>query len=227
VFAESQGYETGRWQEVAGQDCIRIVVDALRSSVVHNQMITQDDIKKKKNTSSDLQHTQASTMLLAKLCQNAFSASQVVAAGGTLVFLQVLSTLPLLLLLEADFMDLTCPQIVIPVCEALRNTVSIDGQHHHGIVLPVILEIIQNTPVYCSSGLGLGLLVGLEKSSLDRGSPLVCVVRDTTRVCLDIVGWAPRVLKDAKVFLAHFYIVTTVTKTDTDTISRFLVLNAS
>jgi len=56
---------------------------------------------------------------------------------------------------------------------------------------------------------------------------LVCVVRDKARVCLDIVGWAPRVLKETKVFLAHFYTVTNVTKTDTDTFSQFLVLNAS
>jgi len=55
---------------------------------------------------------------------------------------------------------------------------------------------------------------------------LVCVVRDKTRICLDIVGWAPRVLKEAKVFLAYFYTVKTVTKTDTDTFSRFLVHNA-
>jgi len=34
---------------------------------------------------------------------------------------------------------------------------------------------------YSSSGVGLGLLVRLEKSLLDRGSPLVCVVRDKTR----------------------------------------------
>jgi len=143
VFAESQGYETGRWQEVAGQGCIQLVVDALRSSVVHMQMITQNDII----PSSDLGHTHASTKLLAKLCQNAFNAGQVVAAGSTIVFLQVLSALRLLnTQLQVDFMDLTSPQLVICVCEALRNTVSIDGQQHHGIVLPVILEIIQTTP---------------------------------------------------------------------------------
>ena len=56
---------------------------------------------------------------------------------------------------------------------------------------------------------------------------MVCVVRDKTRVCLDIVGWAPCVRKEAKMFLAHFYTLTTVTKTDTDTFSWFLVLNAS
>jgi len=71
-------------------------------------------------------------------------------------------------------------------------------------------------PVYCSSGVGLRLLVKLEKSLLDRGSPLLCVVRDKTRVGLDIVG-------EAKVFMAHF--VTIVTKPDTDTFSLFLVLN--
>jgi len=40
------------------------------------------------------------------------------------------------------------------------------------------------------------------------------------------VGWTPRasVLKEAQVFLAHFYTLTAVTKTDTDTFSRFLVL---
>ena len=81
--------------------------------------------------------------------------------------------------------------------------------------------------MYYSSGVGLGLLVKFEKSLLDRGSPWVCVVRDKTRVGLDIVGWDPRVLKETTVFLAHFYNVTTVTKTDTDTFSRFLVLNAS
>ena len=61
-----------------------------------------------------------------------------------------------------------------------------------------------------------------EKSLLGRGSPFVCMVRDMTRVCFDIVGLAPRVLKETKVFLAHFYIVTTVTKP----VSRFMVLNA-
>jgi len=45
-----------------------------------------------------------------------------------------------------------------------------------------------------------------------RGSPLVCVVRNKTRVCLDIVGWTLRVLKEVQVFLAHFYTMTTVTK---------------
>jgi len=45
--------------------------------------------------------------------------------------------------------------------------------------------------VYCSSGVELGLLVRLEKSLLERGSPLKCVVRDKTHVCWDIVGWAP------------------------------------
>jgi len=60
-----------------------------------------------------------------------------------------------------------------------------------------------------------------------RGSPLVCVVRDKNRVCLDIVGCIPRVLEEAQVILAHFYTVTTVTKTDTDTFSWFLVLHAS
>jgi len=39
-----------------------------------------------------------------------------------------------------------------------------------------------------------------------------------------MVGWTPRVLKQARVFLSHFYSITTVTKTDTDTFSRFLVL---
>ena len=142
VFAEFEGFENGRWQEVAGQDCIRIVVDALRSSVVHMRMITQNNII----PASDLQHTHASTMLLAKLCQNAFNAGQVVAVGSTIVFLQVLSALRLLnTQLQVDFMDLTCPQIVICVCEALRNTVSIDGQQHHDIVLPVIRGIIRNT----------------------------------------------------------------------------------
>ena len=77
---------------------------------------------------------------------------------------------------------------------------------------------------YCSSGVGLGLLVRFQKSLLDRGSPLVCVVPDKTRVFWDIVGWAPG---EGKVFLARFYTVTTVTKTDTDTFSRFLVLNTS
>jgi len=73
-----------------------------------------------------------------------------------------------------------------------------------------------------------GLLVRFEKSLLDRGSPLICVVRDTTRVCWDIVGlWVTLVLKEDKVFLAHFYNVTTVTKTDTATFSRFMVLDAS
>jgi len=68
----------------------------------------------------------------------------------------------------------------------------------------------------------------MEKSLLNyRGSPLVCVIQDKTRVCVDIVVWTPRVLKQARVFLAHFYNVTTVTKTDTDTFSRSLVLNAS
>jgi len=40
------------------------------------------------------------------------------------------------------------------------------------------------------------------------------------------MGWTPRanVLKEAQVFLAHFYTVTTVTKTDTNTFSWFLVL---
>jgi len=142
VFAEFKGFEDGRWQEVAGQDCIRIVVDALRSSVVHMRMITQDNII----PSSDLKHTHASTMLLAKLCQNAFNAGQVVAAGSTIVFLQVLAALRLLnTQLQVDFMDLTCPQIVICVCEALRNTVSIDGQQHHDIVLDAIRGIIRNT----------------------------------------------------------------------------------
>ena len=59
-----------------------------------------------------------------------------------------------------------------------------------------------------------------------RGSPLECVVRDKTRVCLDIVGWTPRVLKEAQV-LAQIYTVTTVTKTNTETFSWFLVLDAS
>jgi len=59
-----------------------------------------------------------------------------------------------------------------------------------------------------------------------RGSPLVCVVRNKTRVCLDIVGWTLRVLKEVQVFLAHFYTMTTVTKTNTDTFSWFLVLNS-
>ena len=55
------------------------------------------------------------------------------------------------------------------------------------------------------------------------------MVRDKTRVCLDIVWWTPRtsVLKDAQVFLAHFYTFTTVTKTDAYTFFRFLELNTS
>ena len=73
-------------------------------------------------------------------------------------------------------------------------------------------------------GVGLRLLVTLEKSILERGSPLVCVVPDKTRVCWDIVGWAPG---EGKVFLARFYTMKTVTKTDTDTFSRFLVLDTS
>jgi len=38
--------------------------------------------------------------------------------------------------------------------------------------------------------------------------------------------WVPRVLKEIKLFLAHFYTVTTVTKPDsmTDTFFQFLVL---
>jgi len=48
-------------------------------------------------------------------------------------------------------------------------------------------------------------VVRFEKLLLDRGSPLICVVQDKARVCLDIVGWSLRVLKEAKVFLAHFY----------------------
>ena len=75
-------------------------------------------------------------------------------------------------------------------------------------------------PVYCSSGVGLRLLVKLEKSLLDRGSPLLCVVRDKTRVGLDIVG-------EAKAFMAHFCTVITVTKPDTNTFFLFLVINVS
>jgi len=42
--------------------------------------------------------------------------------------------------------------------------------------------------------------------------------------------WDGHLLKEAKVYLAHFYTVTTVTKPDrrgTDTFSRFWVLKAS
>jgi len=38
--------------------------------------------------------------------------------------------------------------------------------------------------------------------------------------------WDGPLLKEAKVFLAHLYTVTPVTKTNTDTFSRFLVLDA-
>jgi len=74
-----------------------------------------------------------------------------------------------------------------------------------------------------SSGVGIRLLVRLEKSLLDRGSPFsgMCGPRQ------DLFLLGLRVLKEAKVFLAHFYIVTTVTKTNTDTFSQFLVLNTS
>jgi len=73
------------------------------------------------------------------------------------------------------------------------------------------------------------LVVLIDETRADESMRTYCVVRDKTRVCLDIVGWTPRasVLKEAQVFLAHFYTVTTVTKTDTNTFSRFLVLNAS
>jgi len=77
---------------------------------------------------------------------------------------------------------------------------------------------------YCSSGVGLGLLVRFEKLFFERGSQLVCVVRDKTRICWEIVGWAPT---QGSQNVAHFYTVTTVTKTHTDAFSRFLVLNAS
>jgi len=70
---------------------------------------------------------------------------------------------------------------------------------------------------------GLRLLVRLENSLLTEG-PHWYVWSETI---LFKVGWTPRVLrlKEAQVFLAHFYTVTTVTKTDTETFSRFLVLN--
>jgi len=74
--------------------------------------------------------------------------------------------------------------------------------------------------VYCNSGVGLGLLVRLEKSLLDRESSLLRVVCDKTRVGLDIVG-------EAKVFMAHFCTVITVTKPDTNTFFLFLVINVS
>jgi len=37
------------------------------------------------------------------------------------------------------------------------------------------------------------------------------------------VGWVPRVLKEVKVILAHFYTLATVTKTNTDTFSQCFV----
>jgi len=38
-----------------------------------------------------------------------------------------------------------------------------------------------------------------------------------------VPSFVPRILKEDKVFLAHFYTVTTVTKPDTDTFAQFLV----
>ena len=51
------------------------------------------------------------------------------------------------------------------------------------------------------------------------------MIQDKTRVCLDIVRWTPHVLKQARVFLEHFYTMTTVTETDIDTFSWLLVLS--
>jgi len=85
------------------------------------------------------------------------------------------------------------------------------------------ITVAWSSQVYCSSGVRLGLLIRLATSLLDRGSPLVRVVRDKTRVCLDIVGWAPRVLKVFGVFLQcdNCY------KNWNWHHSRFLVLNSS
>ena len=69
-------------------------------------------------------------------------------------------------------------------------------------------------------------MTGVKDGTVFNYRGIVCVIQDKTRVCLDIVGWNPRVLKKARVFLAHFHCDNCVTKTDTDTFSQFLVLNA-
>ena len=81
--------------------------------------------------------------------------------------------------------------------------------------------------VYYSSGVGLRLLVRLAKSSITKG-PHRYVWSETRHVSVWTWWGGPR--KDSskpRCFWRIFTLSTTVTKTDTDTLSRFLVLNAS
>jgi len=98
----------------------------------------------------NLRYARASVQMLAKLCQNAHNAEQFVAANGTLVFMQVLLALRQLQThfspTRIDFMDLTCPDIVIPVFATLVNTLPMDGREQRRTVLPVVESIVQETP---------------------------------------------------------------------------------
>jgi len=144
IFVESEGNETGRWQQVAGHDCIQKVVDGLMRSTVLMHDRIQDDVM------PNLRYARASVQMLAKLCQNAHNAEQFVAANGTLVFMEVLLALRQLQThfspTRIDFMDLTCPDIVIPVFATLVNTLPMDGREQRRTVLPVVESIVQETP---------------------------------------------------------------------------------
>jgi len=143
IFVESEGNETGRWQQVAGRDCIpKVVAGLMRSTVLMHNCIQDDMIP-------NLQYARASIQMLAKLCQNAHNAEQFVAASSTLVFLDVLSVLRRLQThfsqMEYDFIDLTCPDIVIPVLQTLVNTLSMDGREQCRMVVPIVEDIVRDT----------------------------------------------------------------------------------
>jgi len=74
---------------------------------------------------------------------------------------------------------------------------------------------------------GLELLVRFEKLLLTEG-PHWYVWSETRLASVWTLWDGPRVsvYSIKQVFLAHFYTVTTVTKTDTDTFTRFLLINA-
>jgi len=142
IFAESEGNQTGRWQQVAGHDCIQKVVNGLEKNTVSMQISMQE------NMLPNLEYARASVAMLASLCHNAHNAKQVVAASSTLVFLDVLSALRRMntqFSTVVDWCDLTCPDIVIPLLATFANTMSSETRQNCEMVLPVIQELVENT----------------------------------------------------------------------------------
>ena len=142
IFAESEGNQTGRWQQVAGHDCIQKVVNGLRKNTVSMQMSIED------NMLPNLQYARASVTMLANLCHNAHNAGQVVAARCTPVFLDVLSALRRMnthFSPAVDWFDLSCPDIVIPLLTTFASTVLSETRQNCEIVLPVVQELMHNT----------------------------------------------------------------------------------